>query len=153
MMVSILLVCVGLGAGWALYGRRPRHTLSARDPLQSATPGLFAALGARLGFDAFYAATFGRLNAATATLADFMDRYVWDGAVRFLARLGEFGGVVNRESDEDLINGGFDRVSAGLRGTGKAYSQAQSGIPQSYLRFVAIGFVLLVLIVVLGGAR
>ena len=153
MTLSIVLVCVGIGAGWAIYWRRPRQTATARDPLQTTAPGVFAALGARLGFDELYAATVFRLNAATAAVADLMDRYVWDGLVRFLARLGEFGGTVNRESDEDVINGGFDNVSEGLRGTGKAYSRAQSGEPQSYLRFVAIGFVVIVLVVMLGGGR
>jgi NADH-quinone oxidoreductase subunit L len=151
MMLSIVLVCVGIGMGWAIYWRRTRSTATARDPLQTAMPGVFAALSARLGFDELYAATFGRLNTATAAFADALDRYVWDGAIRFLARLGEFGGIVNRENDEDVINGGFDRASDRLRGTGKFYSQLQSGDPHSYLRLAALGFALLVLIVVLGG--
>ena len=153
MAVSIVLVALGIGAGWALYGRRARSNASAADPLQRAAPPIFAALGARLGFDELYAATVGRLNTFTAVFADLMDRYVWDGTVRFFGRLGEFSGVVNREADEDVLNGGFDTTSEKLRGTGQAYSRAQSGDAHGYLRTVAIGFVLLVLVVMLGGGR
>jgi NADH-quinone oxidoreductase subunit L len=151
MMLSIVLVCIGIGAGWAIYWRRTRERVSAPDPLQAAAPGVFAALAARLGFDEFYAVTVFRLNAALAAAADLLDRYVWDGVVRFVARLGEFSGAVNRETDEDVINGGFDNVSEGMRGTGQAYARVQTGEPHAYLRVVAIGFVLLVLVVMLGG--
>jgi NADH-quinone oxidoreductase subunit L len=112
---------------------------------------VFAALAARLGFDELYAATVGRLNTFTAALADALDRRVWGGAVRFAFRLGEYTGIVTRETDEDLINGGFDATSERLRGTGKTYSRAQSGDAHGYLLTVAVGFVLLVLVVMLGG--
>jgi NADH-quinone oxidoreductase subunit L len=104
-------------------------------------------------FDELYAATVFQLNSAAATFADVLDRFVWDGAVRFLARLGEFAGVVNREADEDGLNGGFDAGSKGLRDTGLAYSRAQTGDAHGYLRMIAIGFVVLVLIVMIGGDR
>ncbi|MEY4939207.1 MAG: NADH-quinone oxidoreductase subunit [Verrucomicrobiota bacterium] len=153
MILSIVLVALGLGAGWAIYARRPRVSQTSVDPLAANAPRLFAALGARLGFDEFYAATFGRMTAATATFADGLDRYVFDGAIRFLIRLGEFAGLVNRETDEDLLNGGFDAGSEALRSAGKGYSRAQTGDAHSYLRVAAIGFVLLVLIIMLGGLR
>ncbi len=150
-MLSIVLVALGLGVGWALYARHGRVKASAADPLQAAAPGVFAALAARLGFDALYAATFGRLNSAAAALADGLDRYVWDGAIRFLAQLGKFSGLVNRETDEDVLNGGFDNASGVLRDTGKSYARAQTGEAHSYLRMLALGFVLLVLAVMFGG--
>jgi NADH-quinone oxidoreductase subunit L len=150
-ILSMVLVAIGIGAGWALYARRTRARASALDPIAQKAPGLFAVLAARLGFDEFYAATVGRLNTATATFADVLDRFVWDAAVRFLSRLGEFAGVVNRETDEDLLNAGFNQTSERLRGTGQAYSRSQSGDAHGYLRIVAIGFVALVLIVALGG--
>jgi NADH-quinone oxidoreductase subunit L len=153
MITSIVLVAIGLGAGWALYGRRARTKASAADPVAARVPGVFAALGARLGFDELYAATVGRLNAAAAALADALDRYVWDGVIRFLSRLGEFAGLVNRETDENVINGGFDATSERLRGSGQVYSRAQSGDAHGYLRMLAIGFVLLVLAVVMGGTQ
>jgi NADH-quinone oxidoreductase subunit L len=91
------------------------------------------------------------LNHALAVFADTLDRWVWDGAIRFLARLGEFAGVVNREADEDVLNGGFDATSERIRGGGQRYSRAQNGDAHGYLRMVALGFVLLVFAVILGG--
>jgi NADH-quinone oxidoreductase subunit L len=151
MALSIVLVALGIGAGWALYGRRMRTRATAVDPLAARAPRAFAALGARLGFDEVYAATAGRLTAATAALSDWLDRGVWDGAIRFLSRLGQFAGIVNRDTDEDVLNGGFDAGSEGLRRSGVAYSRAQTGDAHGYLRVVAIGFVVLVLVVMLGG--
>ncbi len=153
MVASILLVGAGLGLGWALYGRKLRANADAADPLAAKFPGVMRALANRLGFDELYAATVGRLNDGLASLADFLDRHVWGGAVNFLARLGEFTGVMSRETDEQTINGGFDAASEGLRGTGRAYSKAQTGDAHGYLRVLAAGFVVLLLILMLGGAR
>jgi len=153
MAVSIVLVATGLGAGWALYARTPRARASEADPLERRAPRLFAALTGRLGFDELYAATVGRLNALTAALADALDRRVWDGTVRLLAGLGLFTGQVTRETDENLINGGFDAASGGLRSGGRAYSRGQTGDTHSYLRYIAIGFTLITLAVLLGGRR
>ncbi|HEX2855172.1 MAG TPA: NADH-quinone oxidoreductase subunit L [Opitutaceae bacterium] len=153
MMLSILLVALGLGAGWAIYGRRARVSVAARDPLASAVPGVFAFLGARMKFDELYSATLGRLNAFLAALADFFDRWVWGGAVNVLATLGELAGTMNREADEDALNGGFDATSERFRSAGKSYSRAQTGDAHGYLRTVVLGFVVLALLVILGGAR
>jgi NADH-quinone oxidoreductase subunit L len=156
MMLSIVLVALGLGVGWAIYGRKLREKPTSPDPLATAFPRTIAFLGARMKFDELYAATVFQLNAALATFADVLDRFVWDGVIRFLARFGEFAGIVNREADEDGLNAGFDTGSEALRGTGKAYSRAQTGDAHSYLRVIAIGFVLLVLIVmivIMGGGR
>jgi len=153
MAVSIILVAVGLGSGWALYGRRPRASAAAPDPLQSAAPRLFAFLGARMKLDELYAATVGRLNTFAAALADILDRWVWGGAVGLLARLGEFAGLLNREVDEVGLNTGFDTVSEEIRRTGQAYSRAQTGEAHGYLRTLALAFVVLALLVLLGGGR
>jgi len=153
MVLSIVLVGAGLGFGWWTYGRRTRTTAGATDPIESALPRTFAALAARLGFDGFYAATAGRLVAFASLLSAAMDRWVWDGLVRGLAAFGRFIGIVNREADEDILNQGFDAGSESLRSSGQLYSRAQTGDAHGYLRLVAIGFVLLVLIVMMGGGR
>jgi NADH-quinone oxidoreductase subunit L len=149
----LALMALGVGAGFALYGRKTRTSATARDPLEQALPRVFAALAARLGFDELYAATVGRLNDALATFADLLDRFIFDGLIRLLTRLGQFIGLVNRETDEDLLNGGFDATSEQLKASGKTYSRAQTGDTHGYLLMVALGFVLLVLAVMLGGAR
>jgi NADH-quinone oxidoreductase subunit L len=153
MVTSIVLVALGIGSGWAVYGRKLREKANAADPIEAKLPGLFAALAARLGFDELYAATVGRLNTFAAEASDVFDRYIWDGAVRLLAGLGQFTGTVTRETDENLVNGGFDATSEKLKATGQTYSRAQTGDTHGYLLMVALGFVLLVLAVMLGGAR
>jgi len=153
MGASIVLVALGIGAGWAIYGVKSRRTATARDPLEQRFPGVFAALGARLGFDELYAATAFKANAALATFSDWADRYVWDGAVRLLSGLGEFTGLVNRETDEQGLNGGFNSTAESLRATGQAYSKAQSGDAHGYLRTLVLGFVIVLLLVIFGAAR
>ncbi len=153
MITSIVLVALGIGAGWAIYGRRPRANATARDPLEARAPRLFAALSNRLGFDEFYASTVFRLNDGLAIVSDRLDRHVWDGAVRFLALLGVFTGQVNRDTDEQGLNAGFTAASEKLRDAGKFYSQRQSGEAHGYLRTLAFGFVIVLLLVILGGAR
>jgi NADH-quinone oxidoreductase subunit L len=151
MALSVVLVALGLGAGWALYGVHPRVRPGAADPLAARAPGVFAALGHRLGFDELYAATVFKLNAGLATLADFLDRFVWGGGVALLAKLGEFTGLVNRDTDEQGLNAGFNAASEDLRGLGKFYAKAQTGDAHGYLRVLALGFVILLLLVILAG--
>ena len=153
MLLSIGLVGAGLGLGWWLYGRKLRQTAEARDPLTVAAPAVMAALANRLGFDEFYAATVGRLNDFTAALAHGLDRWVFGGLVDFLAALGIFSGTINRQVDEDTLNDGFDRVSASIRGSGVRYSRAQTGEAHGYLRVMAVAFIVLALVLVLGGVR
>ncbi|MBX3738033.1 MAG: NADH-quinone oxidoreductase subunit L [Candidatus Didemnitutus sp.] len=153
MGASVVLVAVGIGAGCAIYARRPRADAAAADPIEKRFPGVFAALGARLGFDELYAATAFKANAALAAFSDWTDRYVWDGAVRLLAGLGEFTGVVNRDTDEQGLNGGFNSAAESLRATGIAYSKRQTGSAHGYLRTLVLGFVIVLLVVIFGGAR
>ncbi|MDR2676324.1 MAG: NADH-quinone oxidoreductase subunit L, partial [Opitutaceae bacterium] len=151
MWLSIALVALGIGAGAALYIRRPRAVATAADPLEKTFPALWRALANRLWFDELYAATLGRLTAALAAFADVLDRRIIDGLVRLLALLGRGAGFVNRESDEDILNRGFDRVSESLRGAGKAYSRARTGDAHANLAAIAIGFVALLLVAMLAG--
>jgi NADH-quinone oxidoreductase subunit L len=114
---------------------------------------MFAALAAKFGFDEFYAATFGRLNNFIAAFADSLDRWVFGGLINFLAQLGIFSGTVNRQVDEEGLNDGFDSISASIRGSGQRYSRAQTGEAHGYLRVLAVAFVVLALVLVLGGVR
>jgi len=152
-VLSIVLVAIGIGSGWALYGRRPRATESAPDPVEAAAPGLFTFLGARMKIDEAYAATLGRLNSLGAALADFLDRRLWGGLVSLLGRIGEGAGLMNTGADEAGINAAFDAVSGGLRRTGQAYSRAQTGSGQGYLRALAVAFVVLACLGWMGGGR
>jgi NADH-quinone oxidoreductase subunit L len=153
MAASVVLVALGLGAGWALFGRRPRATATGPDPLAAAAPRLYAFLADQMRFDAFYAATLGRLNAFCAELADFLDRRLWGGAVSLLVRLGTRLGQMNGEIDRAGLNGGFNAAGDGIRGSGRAYSRAQTGEAHGYLRALALAFVVLALLVLFAGRQ
>lgn len=153
MLLSIVLVGAGLGLGWTLYGRKLRASAGAPDPLVVKWPGVMRALANRLGFDELYAATVGRLNDGVAAFANGLDRWIIGGAVEFLGQFGVFTGTVNRSVDEDTLNGGFDRVSESIRDTGRVYSRAQTGEAHGYLRVIAVAFIVLALVLVMGGVR
>jgi NADH-quinone oxidoreductase subunit L len=98
---------------------------------------------------------FGEVAAAAFEGADAGGKEVplHAGLVTFIGQFGRFSGLLHRELDENALNDGFDGVSAGLRGTGLRYSRGQTGDAHGYLRTLAIGFVLLVVVLILGGAR
>ena len=93
------------------------------------------------------------MNLAFAAFSAGFDRYVLGGAISFLVRLAHFTGVMSLDNDEDGLNAGFNATSEKLRGAGKSYSKAQTGDAHGYLRVLALAFVVLVLLVVLGGGR
>jgi NADH-quinone oxidoreductase subunit L len=151
MLLSIVLVGAGLGLGWWIYGRKLRETAEAADPLATAWPSVMGALAKKLGFDELYAATVGRLNDLAAALAQALDRWVFGGFINFLAQFGSFTGAINRQVDEDTLNDGFNAVSASIRDTGRVYSRAQTGEAHGYLRVLALAFIVLALVLVMGG--
>ncbi len=153
--LSIALVGAGLGLGAFLYARKSaqRTSADARDPLATAAPRVFTALANRLYFDELYTATFGRLVAGLATLADRLDRYVFDGAIRMLAAFARVFGLMDQQAEDNAINGGFDTASEKLRATGHAYSRRQSGDAHGYLLTLAVAFAVLAIVLVIGGAR
>jgi NADH-quinone oxidoreductase subunit L len=152
-LLSIMLVGIGLGVGWTLYGRRPRAATTAPDPLQARAPGLFAFLEGQMKFNEFYAATFGKLTALAARLADVLDQMAIGRVVSLLGRGGEVAGQINRRGDEQGLNAGFDSASETLRESGQAYSYAQTGQAHGYLRTIAIAFAVLVFLAFAGGGR
>jgi len=151
MLLSIVLVGAGLGLGWWIYGRQLRSTAAAADPLVTSWPSVMGALAAKFGFDELYAATFGRLNSLIGVLAQALDRWVFGGFINFLGHFGVFTGTVNRQVDEDTLNDGFNAVSASIRDTGRVYSRAQTGEAHGYLRVLALAFIVLALVLVMGG--
>lgn len=153
MVLSVVLVGFGLGLGWLLYGRRVRATAESRDPLAVAAPALFHALANRLGFDDVYGATVVRALNAFALLADWLDRHIWDGAVRGIASIARVLGLMDQQAEDAVINGGFDSTSERLRGSARVYSRAQTGDAHGYLLTLALGFVALVVVLVMGGAE
>jgi NADH-quinone oxidoreductase subunit L len=146
--LSVFLVAVGIGVGWAIYGARKRQTATALDPLEKRFPALWRALEHRLYFDELYAATVFKLNAALAVFADVLDRFVVDGVVRFVCKLSNLLGILNKDAEDGALNAGFNATAEGLRSAGGAYSAVQTGDARGYLRALALGFVVVAFVAV-----
>jgi len=150
---SIGLIAFGVSFAWILYGRRPRTAAVAADPASTILPPIYRFLQARLKLDEFYAATFGRLIAAVAIVFAVLDRRLLEGLVASVAWIARWVGKLNRQGDERGLNAGFNLLSERLRGGGRAYSRGQTGEAHGYLRILAAGFVVLVLIAISKGGR
>ena len=138
LFLSLVLVAVGMGFGYFVY-RNVKET----DPLQLAQPALFRILENKFWFDELYNRTVIALSRAAAMVADFLDRYFWDGLVRLGAAIGQLFGIVTNGFDERGINAGVDDGVAGAQGLGHFISARHSGRTQTYLGAVALGMLAL----------
>jgi NADH-quinone oxidoreductase subunit L len=145
MATSTLIVFVGLGLGWKLYGNKTVRA-DAEDPLEKATPTIWTLLEGKFYIDELYGVTFIRFYAWWARVADWLDRRVWGGIVAGIAWL--FGGFaqLSRIFDNDWVNGGFDKGCEELANGGGLFARVQTGRVQLYLRLLALAVVLLIAI-------
>jgi NADH-quinone oxidoreductase subunit L len=150
MLSSTLILCVGLGLGWWFYGRKPIDRADDPDVLDRRFPNIFNVLRNAYFIDRFYEATFIRLNAWCSRFADWLDRWVWNGAVQIVSYLVLGLSWVNRTLDTVIVNGTFDRGCDSVTLSGRTLARLQSGRVQSYLRIVGLAFAALVLFLIWG---
>jgi NADH-quinone oxidoreductase subunit L len=150
MLASAAIVFTGLGLGWWLYGKRLRKTVEEPDVLQVAQPFFFRLLENKYFVDEIYEATVIRFNAWAARACDFLDRWIWGGAVLLvtwvmlgLSRLYQF-------TDDFAVNLGFDTGCETLREGGSELSSWHSGRVQNYLRVIGVALVVLILFLIWG---
>ncbi|MFE1260333.1 NADH-quinone oxidoreductase subunit L [Streptomyces albogriseolus] len=86
---------------------------------------------------------------ATARIAGRVDDDGIDAAVRRTARGGLAGARLARRVDDGGIDAAVDAVAAGARGLGRAARRPQTGLLHQYYAQAAVGFAVLVLIVLL----
>ena len=141
LFLSLALVAGGIGVGWLIY-----RNASEVDPLARAQPGLFRFLENKMWFDEIYEQTIIALSRMLSRLADWLDRYFWDGLVRLFAGLAQAFGVLSKGFDDHGINAGVDETTAGTRGFGRLIAAAHSGQIQAYLGAIAIGMLLLLVL-------
>src|SRR6266481_5488803 len=141
LLLSLALVAGGIGVGWLIY-----RNVSEVDPLARAQPGLFRFLENKMWFDEIYEQTIIALSRMLSRLADWLDRYFWDGLVRLFAGLAQAFGVLSKGFDDHGINAGVDETTAGTRGFGRLIAAAHSGQIQAYLGAIAIGMLLLLVL-------
>jgi NADH-quinone oxidoreductase subunit L len=111
-LCGITAVVMGLVSAFTLYKK------AATDPLPAKLGGLATAMKNRFYFDEFYEATFIRAHDFIAAVADWIDRWIVEGAC-----IG-------------LVRGGTDL-------TGRALRLAQTGNLQTYAFLFVLGVALL----------
>ncbi|MFO1475373.1 MAG: NADH-quinone oxidoreductase subunit L [Verrucomicrobiota bacterium] len=148
--ISTLIVLAGLRLGWAFYGRFVR---SEKDPLHAFSPDTYALLENKYYFDELYEATVIRFNAWWASVCDFLDTWIWNGAVVLATQLVRILSGLVKMFDEWVINPGFDEGCRRIRDGGGILSTLQDGRVQHYLRLIGLALVVLVLMLVWGGRR
>jgi len=147
MATSTLVVFIGLGLGWALYGNKsPRP--EDPDALEKAIPPIWRALSNRLYVDEFYGVTFIAFYYWWARVADWLDRRVWGGIVSGLTGLFGLWAHFNKFLDTYWVDGAFDKGCEELSVGGGLVARVQSGRVQTYLRLLALAVVVLAAILI-----
>ena len=147
MALSSLLVFIGLGLGWWFYGRTPIENADDQDALGRLQPRIFAVLGHAFYVDALYGATIVRMNVWWSRVCDWLDRWIWNGAVQAVSHLVLGFAWLDDFLDTRVVNSGFDEGCRDVSRGGEILSRLQGGRVQNYLRM--IGFALFVLVLLL----
>jgi NADH-quinone oxidoreductase subunit L len=150
MVASAVIVFTGLGLGVFLYGKRQRKTVEEKDVLEAAQPALFTLLQNKYYIDELYEHTVIRFNALAAWFCDFLDQWIFGGAVLLVSYVTLGLAWLYRLMDEKLVNFGFDAGCDSLRGLGGGSSRLHTGRVQTYLRVIGVALVLLILFLVWG---
>ena len=145
MLVSSCIVLFGIGLGWLIYGNR-KMDAHAPDALEKALGPIWTLLANRFYVDELYGVTVIALYKWWAGVTDFFDRRVWGGIVALFVWIFGLWARINRFLDETVINGGFDKGCEEISTGGGMLSNIESGRTQNYLRYLAVGMIVLVAI-------
>ncbi len=152
MLISVLVVGVGLGVGWLLYGLQVRGSAKDDDPLQSWFADGFRVLENKFWVDELYEATVVAWVKGMARAWRWVDAVVVEGLVAAVSYLALGLAWLNRLVDEFGINKGFDGGCEGLRSGGGRLAGLQDGRVHTALRALAMAFAVLVLLLTWGCA-
>ncbi|HUV96825.1 MAG TPA: NADH-quinone oxidoreductase subunit L [Acidobacteriaceae bacterium] len=153
MLSSSLIVLLGLALGWWFYGRKPIARADAPDAFGRLQPQAFSVLGHAFYVDAFYAATLVRLNTAWSRVCDWLDRWVWNGAVQTVSHLVLAFAWIDNLVDTKVVNAGFDEGCETVSRGGQILSLLQGGRVQSYLRMIGVALIALAGFLLWGATR
>lgn len=142
MAASILMVALGWGAGWLLYGRDPAKA-RARDPL-TRLGGLWTLLYRKYYVDEIYNGTFVALSVAFAKLCAWVDKHIVDGLVNLAGRFGAWCSRASAWIDGGIVDGMVNLVGIVSSELGRGLRSLQSGRVQQYLLVVFFGLLFLV---------
>jgi len=150
MLSSTIIFFLGLGLGWWFYGRKPIGSAEAPDTLDRLQPQIFNVLRNGFFVDRFYEVTVIRFNSWCARFCNWLDRWVWSGAVRLVSYFVLGLSWLSRSLDAYAVNPSFDEGCRNVTRGGQILSRLQNGRAQSYLRVVGIAFAALVLFLIWG---
>ncbi len=152
MLTSSLVVFLGLGLGWWLYGNRSPQP-EEPDALERAMPPVWAVLRDKFYVDELYGVTVIAFYAWWARVADWLDRRVWGGAVAGVAWTFRGWAQLSRLFDVHGVDGGFDKGCEELASGGGLLARVQTGRVQTYLRLLALAVVVLAAILIWSGPK
>ncbi len=153
MALSTLVVFLGLGLGWWFYGRKPLEKSEQPDPLELLRPDIFDLLRNKYFVDEIYEGTVIRFNAWWSHACHWLDTWVWQGVVRLVSYATLGLSWLNHFCDKYVVNLGFDEGCRRLTLGGKLMSRLQNGRVQDYLRFIGVGLIMLVLLLIWGSGK
>jgi NADH-quinone oxidoreductase subunit L len=147
MCASALVVFLGIGLAWWLYGDRSPKP-AASDSLETFAPTAWGWLSHKFYVDEFYGVTVIAFYAWWGRVSDWLDRRVWGGAVAGVAWAFSLAARMNRFLDTNVVDGGFDKGCEELTVGGGLLSRVQTGRVQTYLRILALAVVALAAILI-----
>ena len=150
MGISTVIVFLGMGIGWWLYGRKPLEKSEQPDPLQVMRGDIFSVLQNKYYIDEVYEKTVIAFNAWFARACDWLDFWVWNGLVQLVSYVIIGLSWVNNFFDVFVVNGGFDGSCKGVNAGGALLSRLQNGRVQNYLRIIGIALAALALLLIWG---
>jgi NADH-quinone oxidoreductase subunit L len=150
MFCSSLLVVLGLGLGWWFYGRTPIASANEPDNLGKLQPQIYSTLNHAYFVDAIYDATLIRLNTFWSKLCDWLDRWVWNGAVQTVSYVVLSLAWLDHFVDSYIVNAGFDEGCEGVSHGGYLLSLLQGGRVQGYMRVIGCALIALTLFLLWG---
>ena len=147
MGVSTVVVFLGIGLAWRLYGdRSPKPTVP--DELEKDAPVAWGWLRDKFYVDEFYSMTVIAFYSWWARVSDWLDRRVWGGVVSGVAWTFALWARLSRFLDTNVVDGGFDKGCEEVSVGGGLLSRVQTGRVQTYLRILALAVVALVAILI-----
>ncbi|MBS1806204.1 MAG: NADH-quinone oxidoreductase subunit L [Acidobacteria bacterium] len=150
LLTSFVIVILGIGLGWWVYGNKsPR----ANDPdaLQKAIPPVWTVLANRLYIDELYGATVIAFYYWWAKVADWIDRDIWGDMVSTVIWLTNHWARLNKFLDATMVDGAFDKGCEEIYNGGGVLARIQNGRGQVYLRLLALAVVILAAILIWSG--
>jgi NADH-quinone oxidoreductase subunit L len=153
MTLSSLIVLAGLGLGWRLYGRKAVEKAEQPDVLERLPADFFTVLQNKYWIDEIYEHSIIAFNAWWSRACDWLDTWIWNGAVQLISYALLGLSWVNRFCDDYVVNLGFDEGCRSLKSGGKIMSRLQDGRVQHYLRVIGVALIVLALALIWGGGR